>query len=111
MTSHLLLTVSWLLGLFPSVLLLGLYIWRTGWPTRANPAGRAMVALLGVTTATYLLSVMILIWPWMFRGTGGLTIRIGSRLAVAAVLWNLLRLFLRAQRAGRRMRLERKDPL
>lgn len=102
MTTHVLLTVSWLLGLIPALLLAGLYVWRIGWPRADNPAGRAMLALLGVTNVTYLLSVLVLIWPWLFLGPAGLTIRIGSRLAVAAVLWNLLRLFLRAQRAGRR---------
>lgn len=102
MTSHVLLTISWLLGLIPAAVLLGLYLWRIGWPRKSNPAGRAMVGLLTVVNATYVLSVLILVWPWLFLGTGGLTIRIGSRMAVAAVLWNLLRLFLRAQRAGRR---------
>lgn len=105
MTLHVLLTVSWLAGLIPAAVLLGLYLWRVGVPGPDNPAGRAMVGLLGVTNATYLLSVLVLVAPGLFVGDGGQVLRVGSRLAVAAVLWNLLRLFLLAQRAGR---IERK---
>lgn len=110
MTMHVLLTISWLLGLIPAAVLLAMYLWRIGVPREDNPAGRAVVGLLGVTNATYLLSVLVLVWPALFMGIGGQALRVGSRLAVAAVLWNLLRVFLLAQRAGRRKERENHVP-
>ncbi len=102
MTGHLLLTISWALGLMPSAGLLVAYIWRVGWPGKDNPGGRAVVALTSVLTMTYLLTVVALVAPSLFNGGLGVTFKVCARLAVAAVIWNLLRLFVRAQRAGRR---------
>lgn len=94
-----LLTASFVAGLIPSVVLLVLYSARTRfW---ATAAGQAFFALIGVTALSYLLSVLALAVPGIFADTGGTWVRIVLRFAIALVLWNLLRLFFRAQREGR----------
>lgn len=98
---NVLLTLAWVAGLIPAAVLLGLYLWRIGWPGPDNPGGRALVGLLTVTNLTYGLSVIVLLLPEWFHDTIGSWVRVLSRLAVAAVLWNLLRVFLIAQRQPR----------
>lgn len=95
-----LITVSFILGLVPVAILWLLYGVRTQW--RETQAGRAMFALITVTAVSYLLSVVVLLLPGWFHDTVGIWFRIVTRLAVAGGLWNLLRLFLKAQRHGRR---------
>jgi len=99
-TSTLLTTVSFVVGLVPVVILWVLYGLRTAW--RETQAGRAMFALISVFAVSYLLTVVVLLLPGWFREPAGIWVRLIIRLAVAAVLWNLLRLFLKAQRNGRR---------
>jgi hypothetical protein len=100
-----LLVVSFVAGLIPSVLLLVGYGLRTRfWET---DAGKGFFALVAVTASSYLLSLLTLIWPAFFAAgevppTGpGLWIRVAIRFAIALVLWNLLWLFVKAQRQGR----------
>jgi hypothetical protein len=93
-------TVSFVVGLVPAAVLWVLYGLRTDW--RETQAGRAMFALISVFAVSYLLTVVVLLVPGWFHETAGIWVRIVIRLAVAAVLWNLLRLFLKAQRSGRR---------
>lgn len=100
-----LLTISLFAGLIPAVLLWAGYGLRTRfWET---DAGRAFFALISVTAVTYVLSTATVLWPEFFAAgevppTGpGLLIRVLTRYAIAGVLWNLLRLFVKAQREGR----------
>lgn len=94
-----LLTASFVAGLIPAVILLVLYSARTRW--WVTEAGQAFFALIGVTAGSYLLSVLALVLPSIFTETGGVWVRVVLRFAIALVLWNLLRLFFRAQREGR----------
>lgn len=98
-------TVAFVAGLIPAVLLWVLYGTRTRW--WATDAGWVVFALVSVTAVTYLVSAATLLWPEFFaagevpESGPGLWIRIATRFAVAAVLWALFRLFVRAQREDR----------
>lgn len=95
-----LIKASFLIGLAPAALLLILYGFRTNW--EATSAGRAVFALVSVTFCSYALSTMTLFWPQYFRESQcGVYVRIAGRVIIALVIWNLLFVFLRAQRAGR----------
>jgi hypothetical protein len=92
--------LSFVAGLLPAVLLLYFYGLRTAWNT--SVAGRAVFYLIAVTAASYSLSVLTLAFPHFFHDEVGQWFRIVSRTLIAGVLWNLLRLFFRAQGFGRR---------
>jgi len=94
-------TASFIAGLIPAVVLFILYAWKTPWRVKGNTAGRAMFLMILVFAASYGLSVIVLVAPGLFDDTSGQWIRIILRLAIAAVLWNLLRLFLTVQRRAR----------
>jgi hypothetical protein len=91
-----LLLITFLAGLIPAVLFTLLYARRSAW--RSTSAGRAIMSLMSVTAVTYLSSVLTLVWPDFFRAEAGVWLRVGIRVAVAAVLWNLLAVLLRSQR-------------
>lgn len=92
--------LSFITGLVPSVLLLYFYGLRTRW--NSSVAGRAVFYLIAVTAASYALSVLTLAFPGFFHDEVGQWFRIISRVMIAGVLWNLLRLFFRAQGFGLR---------
>jgi hypothetical protein len=91
--------LSFIAGLIPAGILLFMYGARTAWSETI--AGRAIFYLVAVTVGGYLLSVATLIWPEIFRQGMGEVFRIIGRFIIAAVLWNLLFLFFRAQGFGR----------
>jgi hypothetical protein len=94
----------WLLGSFvamlvPAVILLVLYGVRTRfWGSATGWAFFWMIVTVVVSTG---LSLVSLVWTEWATSTAGYVVRTGSRFAIAAVLWNLLRVFLKAQRSGR----------
>lgn len=98
--SEILILVSFIAGLIPAMLLLYLYGVRTAW--RATVAGRAVFALVAMMATSYGLSVITLIFPQFFLEENGEWFRILVRFIIAAVMWNLLLLFLRAQGIGKR---------
>lgn len=91
-----------MVGLFPILALTFLYGVKTNW--RATVAGRAVFYLMAVTTISYLMSVLVLLFPEWFVGSVGEFIRVATRVAIAGVFWNLLRLFILAQRSGTEVR-------
>ena len=94
---------SFVAGLVPAVLFVVLYGFRSYW--RTNPAGRAMFVLALVISTSYLVSVISLAWPEFFTNDPlGIWFRIASRLIIAATLWNLLRVLLRAQKQDKKAR-------
>lgn len=93
-----LIPLSFTVGFVPVATLAVLHGWKTEW--RESDAGRALFYLFSTTAASYGLSVCVLLIPWL-QGEIGDWIRIGVRFAIALVLWNVLRIFLKAQRSGR----------
>jgi hypothetical protein len=91
--------LSFLAGLIPAMTLAVLYGLKVNWNN--SMAGRAIFYLIMVTAASYLLSTVVLAWPHWFTEELGVIFRLVIRFAIAAVLWNLLRLYLRAQKEGR----------
>lgn len=97
-----LLTAAFVLIIVPSVWLLAGML-RTDWDAPDNPGGKAMVALLAVIVGSALIPLLVLLVPSWARDPAGEWLRIGARLAFAAVMWNMLRLRLRTQhQSGRR---------
>lgn len=93
-----LLIASFITALVPSVILLALYGFRTRfW---SSETGWAFFWLIVVVVASYGLSLVSLIFGEWANSDGGMWVRALSRFGIAAVLWNLLRVFLRAQRRG-----------
>jgi hypothetical protein len=95
-----LILISFIAGLIPAILLLILYGFRTAW--QATVAGRAVFALVAVLAVSYGLTVLTLLYPEFFLGEGGEWFRISVRAIIAAVMWNLLFLFFRAQGIGKK---------
>jgi hypothetical protein len=93
---HTLLTVSFVAGLIPAVLFVAQYAFRSEW--RATPAGRAVMALMGVIAASYALGVVALVRPTFFLEATGLYVALAIRLIIAVVLWNLWWVLWKAQR-------------
>lgn len=101
--TRILIPISFAIGFVPVAILAVLYGWRTDWK-RSDPdtreAGRGMLYLFSTTAVSYGLSVAVLVSPWL-QGQVGEWIRIGVRTAIGLVLWNVLRIFLKAQKSGR----------
>lgn len=94
---HVLITLSFVACLVPAVLLLIVYGLRSRWEQSAE--GRAFMRLFAITVVGFALSVVVTAEPHWFHGAGfGNWVRIIVRFAIAGVLWDLLRLILRAQR-------------
>jgi hypothetical protein len=98
--SETLVLVSFIAGLIPAIALLLLYGFRTRWT--ATIAGRAVFALVAMMATSYGLTVLTLVFPEFFLGDDGEWFRIVIRFIIAAVMWNLLLLFFRAQGIGKR---------
>jgi len=96
--TRVLIPLSFAVGFVPVAILAVLYGWRTTW--KATDTGKAMFLLFTTTAVSYGLSVAVLLIPW-FRGEIGEWVRIVVRVAIGLVLWNVLRVFLKAQRSGR----------
>lgn len=97
---HFLLTISFIAGLVPIVLVWVVYGTRSRWS--GSSAGRNMFLLFAASTASYAVSTVVLLEPRWFVGTAaGNWLRIGIRFAIAAVFWNMLRLVIKAQRADK----------
>lgn len=99
MTEHLM-TASFALIIAPALIMLVMML-GTDWNRRDNPGGRAIVGTLFVVVGSSLVSIFVLILPEAAAGAVAVWIRIGVRLAGAAVMWSILALYLRAQREGR----------
>lgn len=95
---NLLITLAFVAGLVPSILLMILYGFRTRWS--GTHAGRALFSLILVIVVSYSSSVLILLRPEWFAGSGGKTFRLVIRVGIALALWYLLYVFYRAQRGG-----------
>lgn len=95
-----LILITFIAGLLPAILLLILYGLRTAWS--ATVAGRAVFALVAVMATSYGITVLTLIFPQFFLEEHGEWLRIFIRAIIAAVMWNLLFLFFRAQGIGKR---------
>ena len=94
-----LLTLSFVAGLIPATVLFIAYGVFTPW--ERTSAGRVLFALVAVFEVSYLISVVTLLFPAVFKDTeGGVLIRVVIRFAVAGVLWGLLWLFVRQRRRG-----------
>jgi hypothetical protein len=93
---HTLVLVSFLAGLIPAAMLTLLYGIRSPW--ERSRAGRAVFYLLATTSASYGVSTVVTLFPHYFGPDGdGRWFRVLTRFVIAAVVWNLLRLFFRAQ--------------
>lgn len=90
-----LILASFVLGMIPLAVLAGRYAWLGNW--RSSSTGRAFMYLFLVFLVWAGLSVITLIWPDQMRGEVGEWIRITIRFATDGVLWNVLRVFLKAQ--------------
>ena len=91
-------TASFVAGLIPAVaLLIGYGLLTDWWKTFT---GRVLFGLIAVTAVSYGLSSFTLLWPGFWQGPGELA-RVIIRFAVAAVLWGLWAVWVRARRAGR----------
>lgn len=97
--TDILILASFLAGLIPAAILLVLHGTRTDW--YSTTAGRLVFSLIAVIVGTYTLTVLTLVFPDTFHNDPGEWLRIVGRLFMAVVLWNLLKLFLRAQRDRR----------
>ena len=92
-------TASFIAGLIPAVaLFIGYGLLTDWWKTFT---GRVLFGLIATITVSYALSSFTLLWPGFWHGPGELT-RVLIRFAVAAVLWGLWAVWVRARRAGRR---------
>ena len=94
-TRDILILVSFVLGLIPVLLLTVMYAWKANWKTTST--GRAVFALFVVFSIWAVLSVLTLTWPDALRGEIGEWARIVIRLITDLVLWNIFRVFMRAQ--------------
>lgn len=73
------------------------WFWTPDW--RGTSTGWVLMSLFIVTAISFNLSVLVLLFPDTFKDGGlGLTLRLLIRWSIAAVLWALLVLLLRAQR-------------
>jgi hypothetical protein len=90
-----LLTISILAGTVPAVLMLAGYLIHVKW--HATSMGRLIVALMSITVVSYVTSSVVVLHPGWFTPGAGDWIRIGIRLAIAAALWAVLAVFVRAQ--------------
>jgi FtsH-binding integral membrane protein len=95
-----LIIVSYVAGAIPCFLLLWEYGFKTRWETSA--AGRALFALFVIVAANYVLQLGTSLAPGFFHSWFGVAIRVGVRLAIAAAMWNMYRVFRKAQRVNRR---------
>lgn len=91
---------SFICGLIPVLALSTLYGVKTKW-TQSNE-GRALLISLLVAACSYLISISVILFPQVFLHGFWYMVRNVARFALAGVLWNMLRIFLRAQRDGRR---------
>jgi hypothetical protein len=98
--TRLLITASFVVGVVPVTILLVLYIMRTPWRARNNPAGKAMLALFLATELGYLLSIAVLTFPGWGQSPAGEWFRIVARTLIGAIFWFLLAVFRKAQKAG-----------
>ncbi len=94
-----LLITSYVIGFIPNVLLLWKYGFRTAWET--STTGRALFALFSIVFFNYVLQIVTTLFPGFFHSWPGVIIRVVIRLAIAAVLFNLYRVFRKAQRDNR----------
>jgi hypothetical protein len=85
-------------GFVPVLLLTIRHGLQTKW--RETPAGRSMFYLFASTTFSYGLTLTVLFFPDFFRGEAGEWVRIVLRLLIGAVLWNVYRIFVKAQKSG-----------
>lgn len=99
---------SFAAGFIPAALLVGLYGFRTDW--WKSFTGRVLFGLIITTAISYGFTIMVLVWPDFWNDDRGELIRVIVRFVVAAVLWGLLAVFVRAQRRGRRA-AEEVDPV
>jgi hypothetical protein len=97
---RLLIAGSFIIGLVPMVVLLGLYAARTPWRVRNNPAGKAMLALFIASVGGNVLSVATVVFPEWGQSMGGQWVRIIGRTVIGLVFWGLLWVFRKAQQAG-----------
>jgi hypothetical protein len=95
--TEILILASFVIGLIPATLLFVSYA-RTRW--YATETGKVLFSLFLVTALSYGLSVVVLALPDVFHDSGGEWFRIISRTIIAGVLWNMYRLFKKAQRSA-----------
>lgn len=86
-------------GFIPAVILLVLYGTRTRW--YGTIQGRALFSLFLMMVVSYLISLAVILFPEPFSSGFWFVVRNVSRFAIALALWNMLRIFLKAQAAGR----------
>lgn len=93
--AQVLLKLSILAGALPAVLLLAGYLVHVKW--QATSMGRLIVTLMSITVVSYVTSSVVVLHPGWFTPAAGDWIRIGIRLAIAAALWAVLAVFIKAQ--------------
>ena len=91
----LLLLISFVAGLVPALVFTGLYAVRSAWSSTA--AGRAVMTLMFVITATYLSGVFTILFPEFFRDEPGIFLRIIVRGFCAVALIRMCAVLLKAQ--------------
>jgi hypothetical protein len=98
------LALSFVIGAILSNLLVAQYGWGSRW--RESVTGRVLLSLFAVIAVSYDLTVLAIFLPHIFDGGPGLTVRIGARLAIDAVLAGMYVLLVRAQRRDRTLEAE-----
>ncbi len=91
-----LLLATFVAGLVPALIFTGLYAVRSKWSSTG--AGRAIMTLMFVITATYVTGMVTLIFPEFFRAEPGAILRIIVRGACAIALIKMCQVLIKAQR-------------